>query len=450
AREDQLLGGGGDDVLWGGGDSDWLEGQGGNDTLYGGTGIDIMVLDTRREYFAPKGVSEADPLPAVDHLVASQDTFDGQYGNEHQGDIADDNATDIMLIEGTNQSDTILIGQLADGRMHVDFRTVNPITGAHEAWEILAPWRANTVDQNGNAYFDPTKPLDAHGKALVEQFRVSGLLRDDDIEFVANAYTANAGTPAARTVLPLDIRDLNARSNDLYAWTQNPQPAGDTQFGVFVDPANADGPVFDNNGDLNGDGRLDSDPTKPARVLENTGLDRMLGSRNADRLFGGTGLGFMFGNGGEDQMFRADGSAFESLDGGLNGDAWKQFAKQSGRVWYVAGTEGDDVITVDFVNEPGLLGDHHLVTRLTNNNGVFSFAASVNLDFSTTDATGKPLFSGADVQIRLDQLRQRGSQQNSDPLKPDVSAKTTDFSTQTLGLNQGTTLQGLIPQEGSF
>ena len=238
--------------------------------------------------------------------------------------------------------------------------------------------------------------------------------------------------------------------NDLYAWTQNPQPAGDTQFGVFVDPANADGPVFDNNGDLNGDGRLDSDPTKPARVLENTGLDRMLGSRNADRLFGGTGLGFMFGNGGEDQMFRADGSAFESLDGGLNGDAWKQFAKQSGRVWYVAGTEGDDVITVDFVNEPGLLGDHHLVTRLTNNNGVFSFAASVNLDFSTTDATGKPLFSGADVQIRLDQLRQRGSQQNSDPLKPDVSAKTTDFSTQTLGLNQGTTLQGLIPQEGSF
>ena len=74
-------------------------------------------------------------------------------------------------------------------------------------------------------------------------------------------------------------------------------------------------------------------------------------------------------------MYRADGSLFESLDGGLNGDEWKQFAQESGQVWYVGGTDADDVITVDFVNEPGLLGDHHLVTRLTNNNGNFSFAA---------------------------------------------------------------------------
>ena len=36
--------------------------------------------------------------------------------------------------------------------------------------------------------------------------------------------------------------------NDLYAWTQDPQPPGDNQFGVFVDPANPDGPVFDDNG----------------------------------------------------------------------------------------------------------------------------------------------------------------------------------------------------------
>jgi hypothetical protein len=132
------------------------------------------------------------------------------------------------------------------------------------------------------------------------------------------------------------------------------------------------GPVFDTDGDLNGDGFLDADPSKPARVLEKTGLDRMLGSRNADRLFGGTDLAFMFGNGGEDQMYRKDGSAFESLDGGLNGDAWKQFVLESGNLWYVAGTGADDVITVDFVNEPGLLGDHHLVTRLTNNNGTIS------------------------------------------------------------------------------
>ena len=34
-----------------------------------------------------------------------------------------------MLIEGTNQDDKFLIGQLADRRMHVNFETVNPETG---------------------------------------------------------------------------------------------------------------------------------------------------------------------------------------------------------------------------------------------------------------------------------------------------------------------------------
>ncbi len=524
--EDQLLGGGGNDELWGGGDSDWLEGQQGDDTLYGGGDIDIMVLDTRREYFAPDGVGEDDTLPPVYELAASLDTFDGHYGNEFRGDIADDNATDIMLIEGTNQRDTMLIGQLADGRIHVDFRTTNPFTGAAEQWEIVAPWRANVDPAVGESYFDPALPLDPTGTPLVEQFRISGLMRQDDIEFVDGPYQAYAGTAAAVTVLPLDIGDLNERSddfvgvidggpgddymvgtagrdridggsgsdtifglagddrlwgestageesastsdydilyggrgdddliggpgiNDLYAWTQDPQPVGDTQFGVFVDPANPNGPVFDDNGDLNSDGFLDSDPTKPARVLEDTGLDRMLGSRNADRLFGGSGLAFMFGNGGEDQLFRKDGSLFESLDGGLNGDAWKQFALESGRVWYVPGSEADDVITVDFVNEPGLLGDHHLVTRLTNNNGVFSFAASVNLDFNATDESGNPLWDGADVLLDLQQLQQRGSGQ--DPSNPDASIKTTDFSnTTTLGLMQGATLEGLLPQEGDF
>ena len=521
--EDQLLGGGGDDELWGGADSDWLEGQQGNDTLYGGEGIDIMVLDTRREYFAPPGVGVADPLPPVDQLVASQDTFDGHYGDDLQGDIRDDNDTDIMLIEGTNQRDTILIGQLADGRIHVDFRTTNPYTGAAEQWEILAPWRANVAVDSaiGDDYFDPSLPFDPNGTPLVEQFRVSGLMRDDDIEFVADPYQANAGTPAEVTVLPLDIGDLNARStdfvgvidggpgndllvgtagrdridggsgsdtiyglagddrlwgdstageesvstsdydiiyggrgdddliggpgiNDLYAWTKDPQPPGDTDFGVYVakvlDPETGEmipdptGPVYDS--------------MAPGRVLEDTGLDRMLGSRNADRLYGGTGLSFMFGNGGDDQMFRKDGSLFESLDGGLNGDDWKNFALESGRVWYVPGTEADDIITVDFVNEPGLLGDHHLVTRLTNNNGVYSFAASVNLDFSATDDSGNPLWDGADVLLNIQQLQQRGSEQ--DPSKPDPSIKTTNFTSTTLGLISGATLEGLLPQEGDF
>ena len=38
-------------------------------------------------------------------------------------------------------------------------------------------------------------------------------------------------------------------------------------------------------------------------------------------------------------------------------DVWKQYALQTGRAFYVAGSDADDIITVDFVTEPGLLRD---------------------------------------------------------------------------------------------
>ena len=115
--------------------------------------------------------------------------------------------------------------------------------------------------------------------------------------------------------------------NELYAWSRLPQPTGDKQFGVFVDPTATDrsspnfGVLFDDSGDFSGavdsagnpipDGKLDSDPSKPARVLENTGLNRVLGGPNDDSLFGGTGLDFLYGNGGNDTLYRANGSTFD-------------------------------------------------------------------------------------------------------------------------------------------
>jgi len=475
--EDQLLGGGGNDILWGGADTDWLEGQKGSDTNYGGQGVDIMVLDTRREYFVPPTYNDNDPWPTPDQLVQAIDTFDGYFGNDAQNDMGDldhggDDATDIMLVEGTSQNDKILIGQLADGRLHVNFQTINPDNGATEAWEIFAPWRMNAADGS----------LDPNGRALVEQFRISGLLGNDEISFVAEPYVAFAGTPAAKNVLPVDIGDLSARSddfvgvidggpgndiltgtpgrdridgmsgsdtiyglagddrlwgdstageespstseydilfggrgdddliggpgiNDLYAWTQLPQP-GD--FGVFVNKTNPDGPVFDSNADLNADGVLD-------RELEDTGLDRMLGGRNDDHLYGGTGIAFMFGGDGDDKLFRADGTEFESLDGGLGGDEWIEYAKESGQAWYVGGTDADDVITVDYVTEPGLLAGHHLVTRLTNNNGNLSFAALVRLDFSATDSAGNFIWNPDDIlRYDIDAIRHRADAQEGE------------------------------------
>ena len=87
------MGGGGNDTLWGGGDTDWLEGQNGNDTLYGGAGIDVMVMDVRDTY------------------TVFGDNIDGHYGNVVKGDVRDDNATDILLIEASDGDDKVLLSE---------------------------------------------------------------------------------------------------------------------------------------------------------------------------------------------------------------------------------------------------------------------------------------------------------------------------------------------------
>jgi Ca2+-binding RTX toxin-like protein len=121
--EDQLLGGGGDDELWGGANSDWLEGQKGNDKLYGGGWNDILVLDTRKEYF-----DEGAP----------QEVFDGYFGDD-PGTVLKDDATDILLIEGTSQNDTIKLGQLDDGRLHVNTGRLNRVPGSLNSEKYWPP-----------------------------------------------------------------------------------------------------------------------------------------------------------------------------------------------------------------------------------------------------------------------------------------------------------------------
>ncbi|MHC4718413.1 MAG: calcium-binding protein, partial [Planctomycetota bacterium] len=98
--EDQIFGGGGPDEMYGGGDSDWLEGQNNQDLLYGGGGIDLMILDTNPEFITEFG-----------------DIFDGHWGNRTAGDVIDDNATDILLTEGTQDHDTILMKEKDVGIM---------------------------------------------------------------------------------------------------------------------------------------------------------------------------------------------------------------------------------------------------------------------------------------------------------------------------------------------
>ena len=385
--EDQLLGGGGDDTIWAGADSDWIQGQNGNDTTYGGSGIDITVLD----------IGAADENGDFFFYDKLGDTIDGHFGNEPGQTSPDDNATDILLIEGTSGNDEIFLSQGPNDKLKVSFN----------GQEILADWRA------------------ADGTPLIEQFRVSGLLGDDKIGFVRGDDALDIDDLIARsrdfigvidggtgndTLVGTDGRDRldggrgsdvmfgfagddrlwgdggsgfdgdhdvlfagqgnddlvgGLGSNDLYAWSLDPRSDvldpfiplvldrqdAVTEFGIFVDE---NGNLVDNDGDLDNDGFLDVDGTSDPYSREDTGLNRMLGSSNNDRLHGGTELDFMFGNGGDDQLFRVDGSSFESLDGGLAGDAWKEYAKSTNRVWYVGATNADDVICTRLRYRTGL------------------------------------------------------------------------------------------------
>ncbi|MCA9135134.1 MAG: FG-GAP repeat protein [Planctomycetales bacterium] len=152
-------------------------------------------------------------------------------------------------------------------------------------------------------------------------------------------------------------------TNALYAWSSDPGVGGSEDFGVF-------------------------EMAGGQQVLEDTGLNRIIGGPGDDQLFGGTGLDLLYGAGGTNQLYTRTGMPFESLDSGDANAEWKAYAQQTGQVWYVGGSNANDEISVDFVTEPGILVGHHLITRLTNNNGLSSFDAQVRLDFAATDDDG--------------------------------------------------------------
>ncbi len=98
------------------------------------------------------------------------------------------------------------------------------------------------------------------------------------------------------------------------------------------------------------------------RAKENTGLNRLLGNVGNDSLYGGTGLNSCMATEVLTRCIAPTVRALKSMGGSVAGDEWKANAKDTGQVWYVGGTNADDTIAVDFVTEPGLLADHHLIT----------------------------------------------------------------------------------------
>ncbi len=228
--EDKLYGGGSNDTLWGGQDSDWLEGQIGSDTLYGGSGIDQLILDVDPNYLNP------------DYAAFSStnfEVFNGHFGNLAAADTPDDNATDILLVEGTDLADTIRIGQVAYTVTNPN-RTLSRLAIDYNGRFMVANWR------------DFSDTSDPNGKPLVDQFRISGLGGNDTIDFVASTITLGGG----QLLSSLDTSDLTSRSNDWIAV-------------------------------------IDGGP----------GNDILTGSNARDRIDGGYGSDTIYGYGGDDQLW---------------------------------------------------------------------------------------------------------------------------------------------------
>ena len=253
--EDQAFGGGGNDLIWGGGDTDWLEGQDGNDTLYGGGGIDMIVADVS-------------PLYQV-----LGDVIDGHFGNDAEGDVADDNATDILLVLGTPVvNDVIIVGQTAAGRS--DGRPQGELYFDYNGRDIYMPWRK------------PAAADGTLGTPLVEQIRIAGLSGDDRIEFRRDSGLDNGGRPVEQ----LFLGDLIARSDD-YVAVIDGGPGNDILLGSEardrIDGGNGSDVIYGFGGD--------------DRLWGNSGTTGSTSER--DVIFGGQGDDDLIGGPGENQLF---------------------------------------------------------------------------------------------------------------------------------------------------
>ncbi len=456
---DKLYGGGGDDEMWGGANSDYFDGQKGADTQYGGSGNDLFV------------VSEMNPLQVEQGKL---DIVDGHKGNFPGDTAADDDATDVLIINGSQSNDVIALSQ------------TKPATGQPQL-------RIDTKSGNNANRTIFVNILGITGKLLVEQFQVAGLAGDDTIGFAGvhptllplvdstNSKVFDVTQIAARgdwtstlegnsgddTIIGSKGRDresggpgkdtlygfagddrllgdngdgftndedklFGGQGNDdlvggqgtnfLYAWSFDPGAVG-IDFGIFVDAG----------------GNLVPDSAGGTLKTENTGLNRMLGNDGTDHLYGGTVVDFMYGRGGTNTLYRANGSKFESLGDSIPGDEWKEYAKESDEVWYVGGTNANDEISVNFVTEPGLLSDHHLITRLTDNNGNVTFDAQVRLDFAATDKDGKAIWTPNDLLADYAALRAlTGNETLTDLQKLEVNRLETNL------------VNHLLPPEGNF
>ncbi|MCA9158716.1 MAG: hypothetical protein KDA72_10340, partial [Planctomycetales bacterium] len=273
------------------------------------------------------------------------------------------------------------------------------------------------------------QPVSAAGIAGIQKISSLSVFTSDDVDLLrfdlselgeVNEESASYSVTLRHisglgilTIELLDLVQLDSQGNPKVLRTQTTAQASEVQLGLGglgLTPSTISNPrkyalrisgiPSDDNRDplryelLTNVGQAGSLDLSLSLELEETGLNRIMGQNQADVLFGGTGLDFLYGNDApsseEDRLYDRYGGRFTSLDGTLAGDEWKEYAESSNKVWYYGGSNLDDVISVDFVtDQDSVLAGHHLITRLTGNNGNFTFDAQVQLSFDARDANGK-------------------------------------------------------------
>jgi Ca2+-binding RTX toxin-like protein len=402
-----INGGPGNDTIVGTAGRDRIEGGSGSDLLYGMAGDDRLYGDDAASLGGDPG-ADADKPTDVNTLYGGQgddDLFGGRGVNllyawttdPRAGAPSDKAATVLGLIGG---------------------QVAQPGQAGGPATLVAAQVAALTQGLNGIAHFTVQ---------LGSQTPVAVIVPEDDKATDLGRLVADLAAALQQAGLAGEVTAASDSSGRVTLTTAGEALGGAItivrtgQFGVFVD----------------GQGKLHADDGGGQYQLENTGLNRVLGGPQADSLYGGTGLDFLDGNPPNDDtpdgdvLYKSDGTPFTSLDNGLVPD-WKAYAQASTKVWYYSGTNADDVINVDYVTEPGLLHDHNLITRLTNNGGNYSFDAQVRLDFDATNSQGNLVWDANDLALNLDQIRS---------LDPSVRG----VAYQQLLLDGG-----LLPPEGSY
>ena len=424
--QDQLFGGGGADQLHGEEDGDWLEGMDGADILVGGPGIDLLALDVDSRYQQLGG----------DSLHGHWATYNTSASRWEDTSVAGDLWDDILVLQGDATIDTngqplfdddiSVIESDVGGALKVSYdsgasrdETGQLINSISRSFDLIT-W-SPTVEQiqlaglTGDDHLSvvltkdtverlETKHDQLHDVNTTKWVTTIGGGSGDDVLYGTAGRDRMDGGPGSDKLYgnagddrlwgdyfngdpQRDFDELYAgQGNDdliggsggnvLSAWSREPAARG--QFGIFVDST----------------GGLHDDDDGGVYELEDTGLNRMLGSAGpqGDHLYGGTGLDFLYGNGGGgvngDVLYTRTGQRFEEVGNNPFGDetdstdAWKAYARQTDAVWYIgdvldkqggkvngegellAGfSDAEEIAEVHFITDPNSrTGGRHRVT----------------------------------------------------------------------------------------